>query len=206
MAKPGVPESTMSKPVGAAPPPPDPAPQPGASAARTSPVRVPPPPTLPEPQAAPAPPVAPPAATAQPERIAPPPASDKSTQPAAVETAARAPEAAPTAPAGPGDLVRVLFDAGSAKLPADSRDSLQTLAVKLQDDENLRLQIEAYAQGTSDTASQARRLSLSRALAVRAYLIEKGVRSTRMDVRALGTKPSDPPAPSDRVDARLVER
>ena len=41
-------------------------------------------------------------------------------------------------------------------------------------------------------------MSLSRALAVRAYLIDQGVRSTRMDVRALGSKVGDGPA--DRVD------
>ncbi len=46
--------------------------------------------------------------------------------------------------------------------------------------------------------SKARRLSLSRALAVRAFLIDQGVRSTRMDVRALGDKVQD--GPSDRVD------
>jgi len=43
-----------------------------------------------------------------------------------------------------------------------------------------------------------RRLSLSRALAVRAFLIDQGVRSTRLDVRALGDKTGDGPA--DRVD------
>jgi outer membrane protein OmpA-like peptidoglycan-associated protein len=64
----------------------------------------------------------------------------------------------------------------------------------------VRIQLLAYAKASSDGASRARRLSLSRALAVRAYLIEKGVRSTRMDVRALGDKFGDGPA--DRVDIR----
>jgi outer membrane protein OmpA-like peptidoglycan-associated protein len=56
----------------------------------------------------------------------------------------------------------------------------------------------AYASGDDDEARRARRISLSRALAVRAYLINKGVRSTRMDVRALGNKVEGDPA--DRVD------
>jgi len=64
------------------------------------------------------------------------------------------------------------------------------------------VQLLAYAEGSADTASQARRLSLSRALAVRAYLIDLGVRSTRMDVRALGPKTDDGPA--DRVDVVVV--
>ena len=70
--------------------------------------------------------------------------------------------------------------------------------------ENLRVQLMAYAEGTAETASQARRLSLSRALAVRSFLINQGVHSTRMDVRALGNKVEGGPA--DRVDAVLVGR
>jgi outer membrane protein OmpA-like peptidoglycan-associated protein len=62
----------------------------------------------------------------------------------------------------------------------------------------------AYAKGTEDSASQARRLSLSRALAVRGYLIEQGVLPTRMDVRALGNKADDDPR--DRVDVELAQR
>ena len=49
-----------------------------------------------------------------------------------------------------------------------------------------------------------RRLSLSRALTVRSYLISQGVRSTRIDVRALGARASDGPA--DRVDLLIGDR
>ena len=71
-------------------------------------------------------------------------------------------------------------------------------------DDNARLQLLAYAAGAENESSKARRLSLSRALAVRSYLIAEGVRSTRIDVRALGNKteaepadpePQPPPAP-----------
>jgi outer membrane protein OmpA-like peptidoglycan-associated protein len=64
--------------------------------------------------------------------------------------------------------------------------------------------LQAFADGTADTASQARRLSLSRALSIRSYLIEQGLVSTRMDVRALGNRfESGPP---DRVDVVISER
>ena len=56
----------------------------------------------------------------------------------------------------------------------------------------------AYAQGDPDQASNARRLSLSRALAVRSFLIDQGVHSSRIEVRALGNKVTD--GPPDRVD------
>jgi outer membrane protein OmpA-like peptidoglycan-associated protein len=65
-----------------------------------------------------------------------------------------------------------------------------------------RVQINAYAAGTQETVSAARRLSLSRALNVRSYLIEQGVRSTRIDVRAIGLPEDNGPA--DRVDILLL--
>ncbi len=64
-----------------------------------------------------------------------------------------------------------------------------------------RLQLKAYASG--GTASAARRMSLNRALTVRSYLIAQGIRSTRIDVRALGIADEGPP---DRVDLLLVKR
>jgi outer membrane protein OmpA-like peptidoglycan-associated protein len=103
-----------------------------------------------------------------------------------------------------GDSLRIVFDADSSKLPKSARDSLLDMSSKMSGSETLRLQLLAYA-GTADTsASAARRLSLSRALAVRSFLIENGVRSTRIDVRALGNKSSD--AVSERVDITVIER
>ena len=61
----------------------------------------------------------------------------------------------------------------------------------------------AYAAGTDAEASQARRLALSRALVVRSYLIEQGIGSARMDVRALGKK-IEGDGPADRVDLVLI--
>jgi len=56
----------------------------------------------------------------------------------------------------------------------------------------------AYAGGPADDASIARRLSLSRALAVRGALMEGGVPSSRIYMRALGAQSGD--GPPDRVD------
>jgi hypothetical protein len=65
-----------------------------------------------------------------------------------------------------------------------------------------RLQLKAYAGGTAETLSSARRLSLSRALSVRSFLIEQGIRSTRIDVRALGR--AEDSGPPERVDIVLL--
>lgn len=103
----------------------------------------------------------------------------------------------------PIDSVRVGFARSQALLDDKSRAVLSEVVNRIKDNGVLRLQLVAYAQAEGDGASQARRLSLTRALAVRSYLIEQGIRSTRMDVRALGPSPDGGPA--DRVDVLVVK-
>jgi outer membrane protein OmpA-like peptidoglycan-associated protein len=134
--------------------------------------------------------VAPSAAETEPP---PPPAESLTSEPAVEPQTA----ALPPAPAL-GERIRVLFQDGSVELGDDAKRRLSAVATALNENTTMRVQLLAYAKASSDGASRARRLSLSRALAVRAYLIELGVRSTRMDVRALGDKIGDGPA--DRVD------
>ena len=61
-----------------------------------------------------------------------------------------------------------------------------------------RVQILAYGGDKGDKGSDARRLSLKRALAIRQVLIDDGVPSERIDVRAMGG--ADDGGPADRVD------
>lgn len=111
-----------------------------------------------------------------------------------------------TLPDGQG--FRILFAGGSDQLTQAGGNLLSGLARRMLDQPELRMQIRAFAAGTADTASQARRLSLNRALAVRSLLIDRGVPSTRIDVRALGNtapEPATTPAPpADRVDLVLT--
>ena len=118
------------------------------------------------------------------------------------EVAALSPveSAAPTA----RDTLRIAFGEGSADLPPGADNDLVAIADRLRQDETLRAQVKAYAGAESGSASEARRLSLSRALAVRAILIEQGVRSTRIEVRALGDRNEG--GPPERVDVLLVSR
>lgn len=114
--------------------------------------------------------------------------------------------AAPSVVTAIGDkTVRVQFPAGATDLPEGAQRDLDSLAQKLKNNEQARLQLVAYAAGGPDEANQARRLSLSRALAVRTYLIAQGVPNSRMDVRALGNR-SDGAAPPDRVDIVMLDR
>ena len=108
-------------------------------------------------------------------------------------------EGAETAIILPDDLgFRLLFAEGSDQLSQAGVELLSRLAADMQDNESLRVQVRAFAGGTSELASDARRLSLNRALVVRTYLIDQGVRGTRIDVRALGN--TAPDQPRDRVD------
>jgi outer membrane protein OmpA-like peptidoglycan-associated protein len=86
-------------------------------------------------------------------------------------------------------------------LPTEAELVLTKIAA-LVGNSDRRVQLNAYAGGTPETVGAARRLSLSRALTVRAFLIEAGVRSTRIDVRALGLASDD--APLERVDIMLL--
>lgn len=108
------------------------------------------------------------------------------------------------ASAVPGRALQVVFDNAESKLPGNVDSELDVIAQKIKSSENLRIQLMAYAGGDGLSASKARRLSLSRALSVRSFFIENGVRSTRIDVRALGDKTNEEPL--NRVDINIVER
>ena len=79
---------------------------------------------------------------------------------------------------------------------------LGVLIKDLKANDKRRVQLLAYAATADGNASKARRLSLSRALSVRAYLMSQGIASTRMDVRALGDRSEAGPA--NRVDVMVV--
>lgn len=211
---PPAPAPVQPAPLPAAPVPAQPAPTPPpAAAAPTAAPTAQPGPAAPAPAPAPVP--------AAPAPAAPAPAPAVATAPPAAPAApAAAPQPAPaaqapatavaalpaTAPPAAEELknLRILFSGDAADIPVDTKPRLKALAARMAADENLRAQVRAYAGGASGSPSTAQRLSLSRALAVRAFLIENGVRSTRIDVRALGNRSEG--GPPERVDIELVTR
>lgn len=145
------------------------------------------------------------AAAPQPLLSPVPPAVSMPPQPVVPPQVAALPSSEPPAMSGGSDTISLAFDAEDAKVSDRARNDLTTLVKRMQKDEDLNLQLLAYASGDEASASKARRLSLSRALEVRKYLMDKGIRSTRIEVRALGNK-LDGRGSSDRVDAVLVGR
>lgn len=197
------------------------APAPPPSFAEQAPAVVPPVPVSPVPpppsvaSSMPARPAAPAAAapTAAAAAAAPALSAPVAATPAAAAAAAAAPAAAPPPAAPPlaaslppsragQPSARLAFAADSAEPPADLRNEMRDVVEQLRRAPNGRLRIEGFAAG--EDANRSRRLSLSRALAVRAYLMDQGLASTRMDVFARGNQPED--GPTDRVDVTLVRR
>jgi outer membrane protein OmpA-like peptidoglycan-associated protein len=124
------------------------------------------------------------------------------------KVASNAPPPVRTAPAGPTtgkeSLTKrsVILFAKDAPDPAKSAlGALKFLAGDLNASmttPNARVELQAYGGAKGDKGSDARRLSLKRALAIRQVLIEDGVSADRIDVRAMGGV--DDTGPTDRVD------
>jgi outer membrane protein OmpA-like peptidoglycan-associated protein len=137
-------------------------------------------------------------------RRAPAPAAAKLSPPPPVEAkkAVKRQRVAALPPPGDG-MLQIRFRKGSSVLTRDDESRLKDVAKKIESG-GTRVQLKAYADGTGKDTSRARRLSLSRALAVRSFLIENGLRSTRIDVRALGIARDG--GPPDRVDIVRLDR
>jgi outer membrane protein OmpA-like peptidoglycan-associated protein len=112
-------------------------------------------------------------------------------------TADAATEAAPTSSG-----LRLTFAPGQSDLSPDSNDSIKQLTQSAPAGDATTFNVLAYAPGKPDDPSTARRVSLSRAMAVRSALVADGIPSARIFVRALGEQHGD--GPPDRVDVSVI--
>ena len=140
-------------------------------------------------------PVVEPVAEPEPARAAEPVGEPEPRQVASLSPVALPPEG--------GHILLIEFSGAGTRLSPAAEEALRAVATAVAEADG-RLQLQAFAGGSGENASGARRTSLSRALAVRSFLIEAGVRSTRVDVRALGTAGDSGPA--ERVDVLYVAR
>jgi outer membrane protein OmpA-like peptidoglycan-associated protein len=156
--------------------------------------------------ATPAPPVAPPAATLP---AAPPPMVAIAPIPPPVLPSAPTPPPAPpvsitsaTTAAPESSGVQLTFKTGESDLSPEANAALGKLVKATPPGDTISYNVVAYAAGSTDDPSVARRTSLARGLAVRGALIAAGVPSTRIYVRALGSATGD--GPPDRVDVTVL--
>ena len=149
--------------------------------------------------AAPARPKPPPTIPVAPPAIAaiPPPVPVPLAHPPPVPTVPEAADAPGGATPIPNGL-RITFGPDRSDLNPASVAALRAFAEGLRDNELQSINVYAYAAGSSEDPSTPRRLSLSRALAARAVLINDGIASPRIYPRALGASGGD--TDPDRVD------
>lgn len=98
--------------------------------------------------------------------------------------------------------LRLTFEPGVSYLSPDSSASIKQLTAAAPPGDGTTFNVLAYAPGKPDDPSTARRISLSRAMAVRSALVADGVPSARIFVRALGEQYGD--GPPDRVDLSVT--
>lgn len=150
------------------------------------------------------PPTATPAAPSAATLAAAAPAPSPAAGPPPPVTAAPPVQMAAATTVGSGETA-VKFKPGITDLGSGAQPVLDALANRLLANQELRVQLVSHATGTADDAMEARRVSLARAVAIRAYLIDKGVRSLRIDVRALGNRADNSPI-ADQVDLLVVSQ
>lgn len=100
-----------------------------------------------------------------------------------------------------GVEARITFAEQSAELSEPARAELGRVAELLAADQSRHVQLLAFAQDMDAAQVDARRVSLTRALVVRAYLLERGVEPARLNLRSLAV--GGPDGPPDRVDILL---
>jgi len=145
----------------------------------------------------------PPAAPAETKKPAAKPAKVAKAEPPPAQTTALAP--APSGPdAGFAKRGEIVFKHDATDPSPAQYDPLKNLAgdlnAALQNGAS-RIQLQAFGGAPGDKGSDARRLSLKRALAIRQVLIDNGVPSGKIDVRAMGGV--DDHGNPDRVDVLI---
>ena len=102
--------------------------------------------------------------------------------------------------------LRITFGPGSSDLNPRTDAAIRALVHEAPPFDTTTFTVTTYAAGTAEDPSTPRRLSLSRALAIRSVLISEGVTSVRIYVKALGAtgdRTGRPTAPTCRPpDAR----
>ena len=104
-----------------------------------------------------------------------------------------------------GDIaLTLIFDAEATILDTDKKEALAKAITPLVEDMSKSFRVLGYASDEANDESKSRRASLARAISVRSALIDMGIHSTRIELRALGDKSSD--NNKNKVDILLIKR
>jgi len=130
-------------------------------------------------------------------------AENMKTVPVEVAIAPPKPEYGARAVPSKADLT-LEFKGHSEELDTQSQSKLLNIVKLLDEDSNRKLLVRGYASGENGSKTDALDKSLSRVSEVRSFLMEQGVRPTRVMVRALGQETDRKPL--DRVDLVFAQQ
>ena len=112
-----------------------------------------------------------------------------------------APEPPPPPPPDPRDFTAAVhFGAGSADLPADGIQELESFAAKLRPFPDRHVHVVGYSEATE---KEDRWLSERRAKAVASFLVSRGIATDHVSLQGLGAEA--PMGAGPQGDRRLVE-
>lgn len=105
--------------------------------------------------------------------------------------------------ASPDEIVmQVKFAKSETEVPLSYQQRLINLSKSLREHPEVNIKIVAYASGSDDQRNIASRVSLTRALAIRGFLIDLGIDNVRISVQALGNKTEK--GPKERADIYVL--
>lgn len=135
--------------------------------------------------------------------ITPPDKADMTPMPISGRLTPAPPMVSPGASESQIEEVAFIVDPGSSQIPASAQTKLRDVAAALAQNQAARLEIRVFSPSKSHSQSNARRLSLSRFLAIRDFLTNQGVSEARIDGRPLVSEPNELNA--DRIEL-YIER
>ena len=98
----------------------------------------------------------------------------------------------------------ILYSVGETAVPKQANKNLYILANRMMKDANLRVEFIAFASDAEGSVSRSRRLSLERAVNARKVILDAGVDSSRVNLRALGEQDDD--KEPDRINVIVTKR
>jgi outer membrane protein OmpA-like peptidoglycan-associated protein len=111
------------------------------------------------------------------------------------------PPASPSANEQKGEKVlSVEFAMSEMEVPITAQSGLKDLARRLASEKEKNVTVVAFASAPEEQSSLARRVSLARALAVRAFLIDLGVDNIRINIQPLGNNVPEGGGSTERAD------
>ncbi|MFN3233027.1 MAG: OmpA family protein [Alphaproteobacteria bacterium] len=100
-----------------------------------------------------------------------------------------------------GRVDQLLFNEGDQALTLQGTEQLDAIVSQIAESA-IRLELHAYGGTDKQSLTETKRLSLNRAIAVRGYLMGKGIDGTRISLRPKG--PADKKEAPERVDIHFL--